>query len=102
MKNKGNIFNLLVQCLEKYSTIAGILRLALSEQERRASDRRREKRWEMVELKDHQQRETEGKLRFHSHLMSMEHIFASLNLQLEVLYGDLLCLELYKIYDTYI
>ena len=52
--------------------------------------------------KDHQQWETEGKLRFHSHLMSMEHIFASLNLQLEVLYvGDLLYLELRKIYDTY-
>ena len=75
----------------------------MSEQERRVIDSRREKRWEMAELKAHQQWETEGKLHFHSHLMSTEHIFASLNLQLDILYvGDLLYLEIYKIYDTYI
>ena len=32
----------------------------------------------MAELKHRQQQETEGKLQFHSHLMLMEHTFASL------------------------
>ena len=32
----------------------------------------------MVELKGHQQQETEGKLQFHSSLSLMERIFASL------------------------
>ena len=32
----------------------------------------------MVELKDHQQQEMEGKLQFHSRLMLMERMFASL------------------------
>ena len=32
----------------------------------------------MVELKDHQQQEMEGKLQFYSHLTLMEHTFASL------------------------
>ena len=55
MKNKQtqkiNIFNLTVQHFEKYSITAGIQGLALSEQARRVTDWRRERRWEMVELK---------------------------------------------------
>ena len=42
-------------------------------------DGRRETRWEMVELKGHQQQETEGKLQIHSRLSLMEHMFASLH-----------------------
>ena len=38
-----------------YSTAAGIQGLASSEQVRRVTDLRMERRWEMVELKDHQQ-----------------------------------------------
>ena len=49
------MFNLTVQDLEKYSTTAGIQGLAWSEQARQATDWRRERRWEMVELKDCQQ-----------------------------------------------
>ena len=45
--------------------------LASSEQARRVTDWGRERRWEMVELKDHQQLETQHKLQFHSHLMLM-------------------------------
>ena len=47
MKNKGNIFNLLVQCLEKYSSTVGQLAhgLAWSEQTRAATDQRRDGRW---------------------------------------------------------
>ena len=45
----------------------------------------------MVELKDHQQQETEGKLQFHSRLMLMEHVCIFESSQLEGLYvGDLL------------
>ena len=54
-KNKDNIFNLTVQYLEKYSITAGIQGLASSEQARRVTDWRRQRRWEMVELKDSQQ-----------------------------------------------
>ena len=50
-----NIFNLTVQYLEKYSIRAGIQGLALSEQVRRVTDWRRERRWGMAELKDRQQ-----------------------------------------------
>ena len=50
-----NIFNLTVQYLEKYSIRAGIQGLALSEQVRRVTDWRRERRWGMAELKDGQQ-----------------------------------------------
>jgi len=35
--------------------------LASREQARRVTDWRRERRWEMVELKGHQQQETEGR-----------------------------------------
>ena len=59
IKNKENIFNLTVQYLEKYSSTVQQLAyrgwLALSEQAIRVTDWRRERRWEMVELKDHQQ-----------------------------------------------
>ena len=48
------MFNLTVQYLEKYSTTAGIQGLASSEQANRVTDWRRERRWEMVELKDRQ------------------------------------------------
>ena len=57
---------------------AGIQGLALSEEARRVTDWRRERRWEMVELKGHQQQEMEGKLQFHLCLMLMERTFASL------------------------
>ena len=50
-----NIFNLTVQYLEKYSIRADIQGLALSEQVRRVTDWRRERRWGMAELKDRQQ-----------------------------------------------
>ena len=57
-----------MQYLEKYNTRAGIGGLALSEQARSAPDWRRARRWEMAELVDRQQRETEGELQFHSRL----------------------------------
>ena len=44
---------------------AGIQGLASSEQARRVTDWRRQRRWQMEELKDHQQQETGGKLQFH-------------------------------------
>ena len=50
----------------QYGTTAGIQGLASSEQARRVTDWRRKRRWEMVELKDCQQQEMEGKLQFHS------------------------------------
>ena len=53
-----------MQYLEKYhcnSPIPGIQRLASSERARRVTDWRR---WEIVELKDRQQQETEGALQF--------------------------------------
>ena len=43
-KNKKSIFNLMVQYLEKHSSIKG---LALSEQARTVTDWRRERKWEM-------------------------------------------------------
>ena len=47
--------------------MAGIQELASSEQARRVTDWRRETRWEMLlELKDLQQKEMEGKLQFNS------------------------------------
>ena len=48
---------------------AGIQELAWSEQARRVADWRRERKWEMVELKDRQHQETEGELQFHSCLI---------------------------------
>ena len=65
------MFNLTVQDLEKYSTTAGIQGLAWSEQARQATDWRRERRWEMVELKDCEQWETVGMLQSHSCWMLM-------------------------------
>ena len=50
-----------------YSTKAGKQVLASSEQERKGKKERRE---EMVELKDCQQQETEGKVQLHSCLKS--------------------------------
>ena len=38
----------------------------------------RKRRWETVELKDHQQEETEGKLQLHSRLMLVQRMFAFL------------------------
>ena len=54
--------------------------LALSEQARRVMDWRRERRWEMVELTDRQQQETEGNAQFHSCQTLMECTLASLKL----------------------
>ena len=62
---KENIFNHSIPWkVQWYSTPAGIQGLASSEQARRVTDWRRERRWEMVELKDQQQWEMEGKLQF--------------------------------------
>ena len=58
-----------------YSTKAGKQVLASSEQERKGKKERRE---EMVELKDCQQQETEGKVQLHSCLTQTEHTFTSL------------------------
>ena len=55
----------MVQYLEKYRTTAGIQELAPSEQAR-ISVWKQKRRWEVVELKDCQQQESEGKLLFHS------------------------------------
>ena len=60
-KNKENIFNLTVQYLENFSSTLqqlayqGEQARTSSEQARRVTDWRRERRWEMGELKDHQQ-----------------------------------------------
>ena len=40
----------------------------------------------MAELKDRQQQEMEGKLRFYSHLMLMEHSFTSLEVHNQKIY----------------
>ena len=47
------------------STTAGIQGLASTEQTRRVTDWRRERRWETVKLKDHQQYGKESRLQFH-------------------------------------
>ena len=54
------MLNFTVYYIEKYSSI--IRHQASSEQARRATDWRKETRWEMVKLKDHQQQEMEGKV----------------------------------------
>ena len=58
----------------------------MSEQARRIIDGRREgrregRRGEMVELKDHQQQGTEGKVKFHEHLTLIACTFPSLKVQ---------------------
>ena len=58
--------------------MTGIQGLASDEQARRGTDWRRARGREMVELNDRQQKETEGKLQFHSCLMLMKHICTSL------------------------
>ena len=49
-----------------------------NEQARQVTDQKRERRWEMVELKDLLQQVMEGGLQFHSHLTLMEHTSTSL------------------------
>ena len=71
MNKKTNILNLTVPYLEKDTVRAGIQGLALSEQAGGVTDWRRERRWEMAELKDRQQQEMQGKLQFHSRLTLM-------------------------------
>lgn len=66
----------------QYGTTAGMQGLAPSVQAKRVTDWRKERRWEMVEMKGHQQLEMEGKLQFHSCLMWLGiktyiHIFKS-------------------------
>ena len=56
--------------------MAGTQGLASSEQTRRVTDWRRERRWEMVELKGRQQQETEDQLQWPSHLTWMEQVLA--------------------------
>ena len=53
-------------------------RLASSEQAGSLSDWRKERRWEMVELKHRQQQEAAGQLPAHSHLMPAEGSLVSL------------------------
>ena len=57
--------------------------LASSEQAGRLSDWRKERRWEMVELKHRQQQEVAGQLPAHSHLTPTEGSFASLKVRRE-------------------
>ena len=52
-KQRKHFKSYIIQYLEKYSST--VQRLAWSEQSRRVTDWRRERRWEMVELKDRQQ-----------------------------------------------
>ena len=70
-KNKENI--LILQYSTSKSTVVsttfGVQGLPSCEQARTVTSWRREKRWEMAELKDDQQQEMEGKLQFHSYLM---------------------------------
>ena len=74
-KKKENIFNFTVQYLEKYSgTVQQHTGIVTEWTEKRAPGWRKERRWEMVELKDHQQQETEGKLQFHSGLTLMAQV----------------------------
>ena len=65
-KIKENIFNLTVQYLEKYSSTVQQLALGAgsNEQARRVTDWRRERRGEMVELQDHQQRRQRASCNF--------------------------------------
>ena len=46
----------------------------------------------MVELNNTQQKETKGKLQFHSRLMLMKHMFTSLKVLKDSYIGDLLSL----------
>ena len=48
--------------------------LALNEQARRVTDWRIKRRWKVVELKNHPQHETDGKLQFHACLMLMAQV----------------------------
>ena len=48
-------YSTLKSTVVQYSTTAGTQHLASSEQARKVTDWRRERKWEMVELKDHQQ-----------------------------------------------
>ena len=64
MNKKTNILNLTVPYLEKDTVRAGIQGLALSEQAGGVTDWRRERRWEMVQLKDRQQQDMEGNCNF--------------------------------------
>ena len=67
----------MVQSLEKYSLTAGTQGLTLSKQA--SGDTQEEgEEVEMAELKDRQQQETEGKPQFHSHLMLIGCVSASL------------------------
>ena len=54
---------------------------AFTEQARGVTNWRRERRWEMVELKDRPAIGDEGKLQFHASLMLMQHPFASWEIQ---------------------
>ena len=58
-KTKKPFLILQFRTLKKYRTTTGLQGLASSEQARRATDRRRERRWEMV---DQQHQQVEGKL----------------------------------------
>ena len=69
MTQKVNIFNVQLEYLEMGSSTvqepAHREKQAETEQARRVTDRRRDWRWKMAELKDRQHQEMEGKLQFH-------------------------------------
>ena len=73
---------LILQCSTLQSAVvpynSWLTGASMSEQARRVTDWRRERRWKRVELKDRQQYETEDKLQFPSRLRLMEHKFPSL------------------------
>ena len=62
MKNKENLLNLTVQCLEKCSSPVQQLDRGWHRVDRQGQLLSGERRWEMAELKDGQQWETEGEL----------------------------------------
>ena len=65
-KNEESIFNLAVQYLKKYSSTVQQRHIVAgcNEQARRVTDWRRERRGEMVELQDHQQRRQRASCNF--------------------------------------
>ncbi|CAM9632051.1 unnamed protein product [Rangifer tarandus platyrhynchus] len=69
---------------KKYSIRAGQQELASREQVRRVTDWRKERKWEMAELKNRQQQEMEGKLQFHSHLTLTAQVLVPCWLQIEL------------------
>ena len=76
--SKENIFSLIVQYLEKYSSKYNSWHTGPGIQwTGKKSYGIGERKWEMGELKDRQQQETESELPFHSHLTLMTRVLVS-------------------------